>query len=639
MFESIATFIQEYPISWQIVLAVICLALYCLNRFNTWTEAEAGLGKEGPPRHYTTKNRYTIYAVLYTLLIVTSYLLLLSFPGALIAIDQHYGINKITLEDLGNKDFPLVLLVIAIAVVPNVKPLRLGEGKLRTWFHRQAFIPSQASALVNQLLNKHTRFSVKDHECEDILDELQRYLPKEINPLETSHDTWHKWFKLLCLRKKLKEWHQEPRINQFSCAFGKAFKENQHLFDDLERDLKYYGRRYQAHAELMENGGSSEDSEYLAREKDSLDIVESKLNREIDNLLKLTYEYICCGILSTERSEARRREKFSYFNLYPEFKERLPFVADSLLMAMLFVFTVTSLTTMVYHYITKPELETLKAFDVGMIHTIMQGSCIFIAYLIYRNFEKAGWLNPDHRYSGAIVVGPLLRWTISVAIGYVPILFILIFWMTMRKDTTFLVALERNWFWPIPVAVTTSFIIYYLSTLKNNQSSFWRDGLIQAIVQGSAGFGVASLAVYELEIVPQDYRGVALIAYVTLTLGFTGWCIGRVFPTEYSRALRERHLERRMGTRVELNMPVTIIADREYAIDKPTLSPTGASIPMDVPKNVGDSLHFDLPGMGLLVARVIRKAAGQTYLAFSVNKEQRENLSMFLQQQAGQRVL
>ena len=635
MFETIATFLKGYPISWQIVLAVICLAIYSLNRFNTWTEEEASLGKEGPPRHYTTKNRYTIYAVLYTLLIEVIYLLLLSFPGVLIAIDKHYGINKITLEDLSSKDFPLVLLVIAIAVVPNVKPLRVSEGKLRTWFHRQAFIPSQASALVNQLLNTHTRFSIKNNECREILDDLQRYLPEDVDPLKSGHDVWHKWFKLLCLRKKIREWHQEPRISQFSCAFGKAFKENQHLFDELEHDLKYYSRRYIAHSILMSNGGTADDPEYLNREKDNLNIVKSKLNKEVDHLLKLTYEYICCGILSTERSEARRREKFGYFHLYPEFKEQLPFVADSLLMAMLFVFTVTSLTSMVYHYLTKPEFQILKAFDIGMIHTIMQGFCIFIAYFIYRNFEKAGWLNPGRRYSGGIVVGPLLRWTLSVSIGYIPILFILIFWMTMRKETSFMLALEKNWFWPIPVAVTTSFIIYYLSTVRNEKSAFWRDGLIQGLVQGVAGFSVAYLAVTELQIVPQGFKGIALIGYVTLTLGLTGWCIGRVFPMEYSRALRERHLERRGGSRVELKVPVSVVADREYPVDNPTISPTGASLPIEVPKKVGDVLQFDIPGIGTLMARVIRKAAGKTYLAFRVNKDEREKLSAFLQHQTG----
>jgi hypothetical protein len=635
MFETIVVFLKGYPLSWQIVLAVICLAIYCLNRFNTWTEVEVSLGKESPPRHYTTKNRYTIYAVLYTLTIEVVYLLLLSFPGVLIAIDKHLKIDALTLEELGSKDFPLVLLVIAIAVVPNVKPLRKGEAKLRTWFHRQAFIPSQAGALVNQLLSKHSRFSIKTHECNDILEDLQQYLPENNDPLNSSHDIWHKWFKLLCLRKKINEWQQDPRINQFSCDFGKAFKENQHLFNDLERDLKYYARRNKAHMVQADLAVSAEDREYINREEDNLDIIKNKLNKEIDHLLKLTYEYICCGILSTERSKGGRIEKFEFFHLYPVFEEQLPFVADSLLMAMLFVFTVTSLTSMVYHYMTKPVFEILRAFDVGMIHTIMQGFCIFIAYFIYRNFERAGWLNPRHRYSGGVVVGPLLRWTVSVAISYVPILFILIFWMTLRKDTSFMLALEKNWFWPIPVAVTTSFIIYYLSTIRISKPSFWRDGLIQALVQGAAGFFVASIAVYELNIVPQDYRGYALIGYITLTLSLTGWCIGRVFPSEYSRALQARHIERRTGRRVNLTIPTAVIADKKYSVEKPTISTSGAGIPIELSEKVGESLQLDIPGIGSLVARIIRKAAGTTYLAFNISKEQQDQLSDFLQHQPG----
>lgn len=635
MFETIATFLKDYPISWQIILAVVCLTIYSLNRFNTWSEKEASLGKEGPPRHYTTKNRYTTYAVLYTMLIVGTYLLLLSFPGVIIAIDQQYGINRVTLDDLSNKDFPLVFLLIAIAVIPNIKPLRDGEGKLRAWFHRQAFIPSQANGLVNQLLNIHTRFSIKSKACDEILDDLQRYMPEDANPLKSSHDIWHKWFKLLCLRKKIREWHEELQINQFSCAFGKTFKENQHLFDDLKRDLKYYAKRYRAHTALTTAEGNAEDPEYSSREKESLDIVKAKLNKEIDQLLKITYEYICCGILSTERSEAGRREKFAQFNLFPVFKEQLPFVADSLLIAMLFVFTVTSITSMIYHSLTREEFEILRAMDIGMIHTIMQGFCIFIAYFVYRKFDKEGWFNPASSQRGVIVVGPLLRWLMSVAIGYIPILFMLIIWMTMRKETSFMLALEKNWFWPIPVAVTTSFIIYYLSTAKSEKDNYWRDGLLQALVQGAAGFTVAYLAVKELNIVAEGPPGFYLIGYITLTLGLAGLCIGRVFPKEYSRALKEHHLERRIGKRVALNIPVSVVADREYTVDNSTVSPTGANLPIEVPKKVGDLLQFDIPGIGPLAARIIRKATGNTYLAFKVSKSDREKLSAFLQTQAG----
>ncbi len=638
MFETIVEFLKGYPISWQIILAVICLAIYCLNRFNTWTEVEVTLGKESPPRHYTTKNRYTIYAVLYTFMIEVIYLLLLSFPGVLIAIDRHLKINVLTLEDLSSKDFPLVLLVIAIAVVPNVKPLRKSEGRLRTWFHRQAFIPSQAGSLVNQLLNKHSRFLIKTHECDDILGDLQQYLPENCDPLESSHDIWHKWFKLLCLRKKINEWQQDPKINQFSFDFGKAFKENQHLFNELERDMKYYARRNKAHTAQANVAVSAEDREYINREEDSLDLVKDKLNKEIDHLLKLIYEYICCGILSTERSKAGRRERFESFHLYPVFEEQLPFVADSLLMAMFFVFTVTSLTSMVYHYMTKPEFEILRALDVGMIHTIMQGFCIFIAYFIYRKFDSAGWLSPRNKYSGGIVVGPLLRWSVSVSISYIPILFILIFWMTLRKDTTFMLALERNWFWPIPVAVTTSFIIYYLSTIRMTKPSFWRDGLIQASVQGAAGFFVAYLAVYELDIVSHAHRwdvGNALIGYITLTLGLTGWCIGRVFPCEYSRALQTRHIERRRNKRVNLAVPTAIITDKEYTVEKSVLSSSGAGLSIELPEKVGSSLQFEIPGLGSFVARIIRKAAGKTYLAFMIDEDERNRLSGFLNHQPG----
>lgn len=206
MLEGIYAALANYRLSWQIGLASICLAIYCINRFNTRTEAEECLAKDSPPRHYTTKNLYTSYAVLYTLGIEAIYLILLSFPSLLLFIGEQLKIEPLTPELIQGRDFPLILLVLMIAVTPAIKLIRNAEASLRTWFHRQTFIPSQATALINQLLGKPTRFAPELDEAEEILEDLKEYLPENIDPLFPSHDLWHKWFKLLYLRKKIAEW-------------------------------------------------------------------------------------------------------------------------------------------------------------------------------------------------------------------------------------------------------------------------------------------------------------------------------------------------------------------------------------------------------------------------------------------------
>lgn len=135
---------------------------------------------------------------------------------------------------------------------------------------------------------------------------------------------------------------------------------------------------------------SAEDLDFTDTEAGNLDLLKTKLTSEIDLLLKATYQYICCGILNTERTEASRQQKFEFFDLFPDVEEQLPFVADSLIKAMFFVFAVTSMTSVMFLYIRSQEIRMLKAFDIGLLHTLMQGGCIALAIFIYRRYKKCG---------------------------------------------------------------------------------------------------------------------------------------------------------------------------------------------------------------------------------------------------------
>jgi hypothetical protein len=672
--------------AWQVKLALVILAMYGLNRFNTWTETEQGLGKESPPRHYTTRGRYFSYALLYSLSLEFIYLFLLCSPNLLLFIDQELKLKQFSAEVIAGKDFPLILLIALVGAITTLKPFKTLESALRTWFHHQAFIPSQAMALIHQLLNKPDTFLPPDPEetaADEILDDLRDYLPAVYlencdRLLQPGHDLWHKWFKLLYLRSKIADWQQLPRINQFTLDYGKLYQEQAGHFIELKRDLKYYARRLRLQTlELEPMPGAAGESRHS--DEDSRDRLKAKLTQDIDQQLKITYQYLCCGILSSERSQAARKERFRSFGLELHFDESLPFVADSLLKAMFFVFTVTALTTALHQYNTRIEIDLLTVFDIGILHTLIQGSCILLSILLFNCYRRSGWLLPvaeQSRQTG-YVVGPMFRGLIGAGAGYLATLLILSSWYARHKQLDLGTAMIQMWPWGLPVAVTSYFILCYLIRIQQQSrrdgrslsddgegggagweqklerclNNSWCDGLLQALAQGLVAVLVcylaANLSGNEKLVQPP------MLFYLGLTLSLTGWCIGRVFPQEYRRVLelhrRQRQGEdpwlvakashpvvrrdRRSGPRVEIVTAAKVISDQTYPVSGGILSVSGASLPLELPQQVGAPLQLQVPGVGSLLARVIRKSAGHTCLAFILNYNEKRQLDAFLRQQ------
>ncbi len=670
--------IKTILLSWQTGLALFCLAAYCFNKFNNWTLREKSFGKDNPPRQYTTKSRYFTYAFLYTLTMAAGYLMLLCFPNLLGLLQQQYNIEALTqLVDKAaqNKDYPLVLLIVLIGVLPTIKPLAQAENRLRSWFHRQAFIPTQAMALVIQLQTTPYSFHPDEHEQSVILEDLADYLPKDAAPTEPSHSIWHKWFKLLYLRHKITLWQQTPEISQFNLDFGKAYHEGNDLFTSLKSELKYYARREKQH-DQRDSSKNEKEQEFLEQERNSLDRLKNKLIQEIDHLLETTYQYICCGILSTKGSQTARNDQFEFFDLRPKVEDQMPFVVDSILSAMFFVFVVTSLTTVVDKYITNASIELLKAFSIGLLHTFMQGGCIFLAMFLFNRYRKAGWLQniSEQEKHSTIIIGPMFRGLIGAVVGYCAALPIFAFWLysifNMHTRYSFLEVIWTFWYWPIPVAVTTYFITCYLVKIRMEfrmskresaipqrntrildkcRQDTWCEGLIQAIVQGFSAFMVCQL---HAGLHPERANIGQLTFYIVTTLTLTGWCIGRIFPKEYHHILAIRRKEqlgeiptyfatdeirrlknRRKGKRYQINQPVSVLADQEYKLDRSNISISGAVLPLELEREVGTNLRLKIPEIGDFLGTIIRKVQGFTYLHFILTEMDRTKLACFLAEQ------
>ena len=675
MEQEITQSITTILLTWQTGLALCCLFAYCFNRFNSWTQSEKAFGKENPPRQYTTKSRYVAYAILYALTMAACYLLLLGFPNLLKLVEQLYNskaLGELISDTVQNRDYPLVLLIVLIGLLTTIRPLAQAESRLRRWFHRQAFTPTQAVALILQLQDTPERFHPEDHEQTVILEDLSDYLPKEARPAEPSYSIWHKWFKLLYLRHKITLWQQNPEISQFNLDFGKAYQEGNDLFTSLKSEIKYYARRVRQQ-EQQGSANNEKEQEFIEQERISLDRLKNKLIQEIDHLLEAAYRYICCGILSTKGSQAARNEQFKFFGLEPKVDDRMPFVADSILGAMFFVFVVTSLMTIVDSYISTDDIQMLRAFSTGLLHTFMQGSCIFVAMFLFNRYGKAGWLQnigEQERYR-AVIVGPMLRGLIGAAGGYLIALPILVVWINsisrLRARYTFYEAFTNFWYWPIPIAVTAYFIICYLVRIRAEfemskkrtgsppkkpgflakcRQDTWCEGLIQAIVQGLSAFAVCQLY---YNFYPEAYNHGQFTFYVVTTLTLTGWCIGRIFPKEYHHILAihqkeaqgemplysdmdriDRLKNRRNGRRCSLNQPITLMADKEYQLETPVLSISGAGLPIDLKQEIGTNLRVKIPDIGAVLGTIVRKTPGFTYLHFVLTEMEQAGLRGFL---------
>jgi len=613
---------------WQLLIALLCLTVFCLNTFNRWSEFEAKLAKESAPKHYTTQNRYSFYAILYTLTCMLIYICLLAFPGILGSITNNYSIAQLDFDQnqIAHRDFPLVLLLTIIAILPSVPPLRKGEARLRTWFHRQAFIPSQAAALVNRLVNDHELFLSDLQDRKEVLEKIDAYIPAGIDPADPDKELWHKWFKLLYFKNKISQWRQNHRTSQFNFDFGRTYNDMLPLFDEISRGMQNYSREITEGAADKEGniGGSVNDDTQLR-----------KLRTDMDQLLQTTYEYICCGILSTARNEGARREQFAFFGLYPRIHGQLPLVVDSVLAAMFFVFTVTTLMTIYHQFAAGKAIKPFIALDIGLLHMFMQGACICLAYYLYKKFRMAGWFNEFPGRYEQIVPGRLLRVVICTAVGYLVVFLLLVGWqLSHASGATLFEVVRDSWFWPLPVAVTTAFVTYYLQVMKTDGTSSVIHGGIQAVVQGALGALIVFLffSIRE-DRLPGDmhYYQHPFFFYIVGTLFFTGWCIGRVFPHEYSKALRASRFERRGSNRVEIDSAYARIGEQEEEIKEVVISSTGAALVWEAPLKKGSSLKLSIPGFDReLPARVRRRENGKIFLAFMLSGIDKRRLDNYL---------
>lgn len=604
----------------QIFFGIIVLGLFYFNNFNTWTGKEDHFIKSSPPRHFTTWARYISYAILYTLIIESTYFLILVIPEIFKIFAEHLGISL--LSNLSDEDFnkylPVWVLVFYIGILPNTPGLRELELSLRYRLHKRAFIPAEARALVQQFGENPAFFRPDTAEAQKMFENISDVIGSNQSVIRPDNRLEHKWFKLAFLRNKIEKWQGQRVISRFFQTCIKEYQLSQVDFNRLKADLKKYNSKA-----ALTDGETLSPYQIELTERFKLDI-----NREIDKLLMRTYEIICCGILATERMHDKRLKTFKWFGLYPDFKPGIPVFIDIILKSALAVCTVTFIITVVYlsKYSTV-GLDANKALSWSVIFTLMVGFCIFGAVLLYRVLSRKSRFGGDNN-AGMILIGPLVHRAIATGMGYIIALVVLLIWTSFASAESFYVRLAKIWPWPLIPATTSGFAVYYLSSLKVFRSR-WVEGFLQGITTGAAALLACVLAIQDFS----NFSTKAFAAYTVLVSGMAGYSIGFIFPQEYRRRVSNFYTgpERRNHSRIALRADSNIIIDNEkYACEIENLSLGGAKLSTGLSKDEGASAILELSGVGQLNGYISRKTADFSCIQFSLNEAMKNSLKNYI---------
>jgi len=604
----------------QIFSGIFVLGLFYFNKFNTWTGKENHFFKSSPPRHFTTWARYISYAILYTLIIESTYLLILVIPEILRIFAEHLGIRL--LSNLSDEDFtkylPVWVLVFYIGILPNTPGLRELELILRYRLHKLAFIPAEARALVQQFVENPAFFRPDKAEAQKMVENISEVIGSNQSVMRPDNSLEHKWFKLAFLRNRIDKWQGQRVISRFFQTCIKEYQLSQVDFSRLKADLKkYYSKA------ALTDGETQNSYQIELTERFKLDI-----SREIDKLLIRTYEIICCGILATERMHYARLNTLKWFGLYPDFKPSIPVVIDIILKSALAVCTVTFITTVVYlsKYSTA-GFSANKALSWSVIFTLMVGFCIFGAVLLYRFLSRKSRFGGDNN-AGMILIGPLAHRAIATAMGYVIAAAVLLIWTSFASAESFYMRLAKIWPWALIPATTSGFAVYYLSSLKVSRSR-WVEGFLQGVTTGAVALLACVLAIKDFS----NFSTEVFAAYAVIVSGLAGYSIGFIFPQEYRRRVSTIYTgpERRNHRRIALRADSNIMIDNEkYACETENLSLGGARLSTGVSKDEGAPAILELSGVGQLNGFISRRTVDFSCIQFSLDEAMKKNLKNYI---------
>jgi hypothetical protein len=607
-------------VSLEAVIGAIAIALFYWNRFNSWTEKEARYGKARPPRQFTTWARFVTYAAIYTLSMEVIYLLLLGSPDLFRFIGHYFGWVPPGGEGArpGNGDFPLWVMVFLLGFYPHLPVLRQVEDRYRRWFHERAFIPAEAKALVNQLVANPAFFKPDEKTTDKVIQKYGRGMPEDWGR-QRSNRLAGKWFQLVYLREKLELWRSNPEIERFVGHCEEDYARFQEQFRQLHLDVESFIEHHNG------NGGKPADDAF----SEHMDQLKISIMRQIEKLLGRAYEFVACGILSTERIHSRRTATLNYFGLFPTYEPGMPIVLDIVLKNAVIVFLVASLTSTVYigyrQISSGRPLRPAMGLVWAVIALMMIGLCILGAVVVYRILTRKSRFAVESS-GDTVVIGPFVHQCIGFATGYLCGWLVIFPYLSMATDKGFMYNLIRSLPWPLIPAITSAFIVYYLDVLPDKSSRI-KDAFRQGVATGVVGLIVSLWSFQSL------LDNLSSFIYIVSTGVLLGGAIGYFFPSAYSRRVAAiyRGGERRSSPRVTIRTPSAIrTADASISCEAVDISAGGARIDADCNVAVGDRIQLELPELGRLNSQVVRKESHGIGVRFQPDTKREQALLNYI---------
>jgi len=607
----------------QSIVSIIIIAFFAWFYFNTWTGTNNELTLNNPPRHFTTFSRYIWFAFIYTMTFEFVYIIFLFTPGLFEVVVKYFSAPGMAdpNSETYQSNSPLWLLVFLIAIVPNTPGLKKAEIWIRGKLHKQAFIPAEAEALVNQFIMHPARFESDPDSANLVTEEIKNDIPHTEDITRPDRRLRHNWFKINYLRRKINEWKTSREIIQYFDFCKPLLEKCEAEYTELRMEVRSY------YANLNQLG-----KEATQGERNYFDTKKLDINKKLDLLLKQIYEVICCGVLATQKTHHKRLDSFHYFGFKPDFTEGPPIYVDIILGCVFLSTILTFATTYIFHNIYPTiikDMTTIISWTAVML--LLQGASILVAVTISRRLSMKKRLGnlPDNNF---FVTGPITNISIGTLAGYVTGFAIIIMYVLLfsKKDTGFTIDLmKRTWPWPMIPAATSCFIIYYLESLDVK-----RKRLTEGIIQGLAMAVVAGLA-YTIS---AGLRGTetrySFLEYSMLVCGLTGFAIGWIFPEEYRRrkkASLKRYEERRSYSRIlVMNTGKVQIGDETYPCQTIDLSLGGAKLSMAIPQEIGTDVLLNLDHIGEIKGVIKRKEENRTSLKLFPNEQIKKRLAEYI---------
>jgi hypothetical protein len=620
--------------------AAVFLAIFYWQRFNSWTLKEISdfdNANLSPPRYFTKWSSFLMYAATYVCIVEIANLLLIWLfhrPILLTSLYNFFGIGDIPDSALKSlaifSNSTLMSLWILTGVIPIFPGLNKIELYLRERLHEKALIPEEANSVVADLQLHETKFHPSRSDVNAALptEFLKKYGTFSHEDSRPSPTVRHKWFKLIYLYFKLREWAEGMRTMRCATPAYKVFTEE---LEKLRQDVQEY--LAQAESDEGEQRGRRNDL-YLQR-------LERDIDGKITELLASMYRFISCAVYATERWPQGTRHAFRRFGLHPRLEIHVPFDWDTLLESGGAVLLSTLFPTLAYFFflhdifpdsVLLPK-TTLEALVWSILAVLAHGLAIIAALIVFRLTTRQSKFGS--RFQATIRPSAARMFLIACA-GYAGGLLTFAAYQALEPGKP-LQMVEIS-LWALLPATTAAFIGYHLDHFVYATSpgySRLNGALRQCIVTMLVSVLVVVLLHHKYS---RQSEFPYFVSFAALVAGLIGAGIGYTFPAGYKRNLRGYAGEDRRKTGRILHQAVPLqaqltIGDEKYITRLVDLSTHGAALePIEIstPNETVELSIPDIPDLDNVKAVLGRQEENRSFFRFLPDQRAIDQIQLYI---------